>query len=443
MITHLAGKPSERLKTVGNLLYDTERDVWITPPGMGMGTKPSDTLLPSDKYEWVPTVTAQGQTNWQARLKGGSASGRAPNDIIAGGLMVPELDRDWSKWSADDWQKAEIQRRINRAMDAVGPESTLRAEIYQKYGGKWPPQAEQEFRQAKAERIRQGAAAAALGGYDVRLGPQGELIIGRPTQPTTGGAGGVGAATTTQPLQPGESRIAQEAQERERGKLRGRPPGNPDKYAMYIRVEDNINFIKKNYRPEYVGKGFQPFLNTVKAEFDKASKDYEWDKATKSWQLRPGATGIVPGGIAGAVRTFLGTGTPEEIEFRKTVTDTANAILYAQSGAQINEQEYQRLRAALFSLTDEPATFVAGVNNFSRIVDQQITALLEATTEAASDILKKRRERNPSTSALPPPMQGSADRTTLPQANPGEKKRYDAQGRAYVNRNGVVVEVQP
>lgn len=63
----------------------------------------------------------------------------------------------------------------------------------------------------------------------------------------------------------------------------------------------------------------------------------------------------------------------EETTFRTALQDASDQLLRARSGAQINEQEYGRLRAILPKATDEPQVFLAALDRF----EGELRSLLE------------------------------------------------------------------
>lgn len=147
---------------------------------------------------------------------------------------------------------------------------------------------------------------------------------------------------------------------------------------MLKSAERQADQIKALYRPEFVGKGFTAYR-------DRLKKDVETQAAAAAkGQYTPGA-------IAGAIREFVGTAAPGEVEFRRSVNDVADSILRARSGAQINEQEFRRMIAMLFSVFDEPATFVAGLDRFRAEVGRMIDDTLKAPTQSRTQMLRERQ----------------------------------------------------
>lgn len=95
--------------------------------------------------------------------------------------------------------------------------------------------------------------------------------------------------------------------------------------------------------------------------------------------LDPNFLGPVRGtDIAFAARRRIGSaaGSPvsgQEASFRTALRDSADQLLRARSGAQINEQEFQRLQALLPQATDEPQVFAAALDRF----ESELRALLQ------------------------------------------------------------------
>tara|TARA_R110002020_G_scaffold150264_2_gene326851 strand:+ start:1230 stop:2426 length:1197 start_codon:yes stop_codon:yes gene_type:complete len=90
---------------------------------------------------------------------------------------------------------------------------------------------------------------------------------------------------------------------------------------------------------------------------------------------------------------FLGTplGARETI-FRQALKDMADSLLRARSGAQINEQEYQRLRSMLPAATDEPQVFLAGLNRFRKLIVQSLESTRKVAITPKGDLLKPKTE---------------------------------------------------
>ena len=72
--------------------------------------------------------------------------------------------------------------------------------------------------------------------------------------------------------------------------------------------------------------------------------------------------------------TTIGQGVSDkEAKFRSALSDAADMLLRARSGAQINEQEYKRLAGLLPKATDEPQIFEANLSRFENQLRQSLT----------------------------------------------------------------------
>lgn len=144
--------------------------------------------------------------------------------------------------------------------------------------------------------------------------------------------------------------------------------------------------------------------------------------------FQSGWFGPVRGGIVAPFsERFTGNISDEEVQARRLMMDASDMLLRARSGAQINEQEYARLKK-LLPTPDLPENVAkARMDDFERTLRVLVSE-------------RERLQRTPSGE-----LGASTPRTTqppLPRPNPGEKVKYDTQGRSWVNRNGVVMEVQ-
>jgi len=78
---------------------------------------------------------------------------------------------------------------------------------------------------------------------------------------------------------------------------------------------------------------------------------------------------------------FLGTATPEQVKFYAYVNDMQDALLRARSGAQINEQEYSRLKGFLPEVNVPWTTFKARLDRF----DAELTNTIESKKKALKE----------------------------------------------------------
>jgi len=144
-------------------------------------------------------------------------------------------------------------------------------------------------------------------------------------------------------------------------------------------AERQGEIAKSLYRQEFVGKGFQAFGVGVKKEIDKLGD--------------PVGKQIQPGAIAGGLREFFGNISPEEATFRGAVLDFADVILRARSGAQINEQEFARMKRFLFRLFDEPAAFVPRMDRVLLQVSTDINNAIKISTTPAEQLMRERADK--------------------------------------------------
>lgn len=189
-----------------------------------------------------------------------------------------------------------------------------------------------------------------------------------------------------------------------------------NKYSMYNRTLNDIDNMITLYKPEYVGKGMQAFFQDVKTNFDQEMNQLK----TSS---KDGRYGWYGGALTGKLSQWLGTGSPEEIAFRRSVIDATNAVIYAQSGAQINENEFMRNKLAMFDIYDEPATFVPSVIAARQRFQGQLVDLFKAASTPAR-VMKGQTENRP----LPVPQGGKTappmEKPTQPQAPAQGSNRY-------------------
>lgn len=75
--------------------------------------------------------------------------------------------------------------------------------------------------------------------------------------------------------------------------------------------------------------------------------------------------------IGSAIKSPVGE---QETQFRLALTDAGDILLRARSGAQINEQEYGRLKGILPKPTDEPNVFNAALNRF----ENELRSIMQA-----------------------------------------------------------------
>ena len=110
-------------------------------------------------------------------------------------------------------------------------------------------------------------------------------------------------------------------------------------------------------------------------------------------------------GVAGAIERGTGLGTsPKEVSFKRIVNDLSDRLLRARSGAQINEQEFERLTKIVPRLNTSEEVFKAEVRSFIEELDK-IVKIKSSLSEQAG----KRGLRDPSGKPAPkqPVKQGA------------------------------------
>lgn len=76
-------------------------------------------------------------------------------------------------------------------------------------------------------------------------------------------------------------------------------------------------------------------------------------------------TGPIRGRLGTIGEKYTGNISPEEVEFRTTLADLQDSLLRARSGAQINEQEYKRLKRFLPDYIDPSNVFETKLKRFN------------------------------------------------------------------------------
>lgn len=76
----------------------------------------------------------------------------------------------------------------------------------------------------------------------------------------------------------------------------------------------------------------------------------------------------------------------KEVKFRQSLGDAKNQIIYLMSGKQINEAEGRRLIDQMPKSTDEPQTFLAGLDRFEQQVQRAVAAHKQAGTATRSTV---------------------------------------------------------
>jgi len=353
--------------------------------------------LNPQEYQPIPHVSAKGETSFgfqrvprdpavsTSALTNPYGIARAAVGLAPGQLPDPEQAMQIYKIVERHAKQKGISPRaqvFNDVMETTGDirQAEYAAAIFEESlakasgAGRTIGQNTGEALQAKVGAAGQVGQASAEGGIRGKLSPVPvPTVPGQPALPPMPGASAVVASqqqakNITEPLQ-GADR---------------------SKYQMLSAASRQTDYVKNLYRPEFVGKGFAPFVQGVQKEFANQ------EQAAIKGQYTPGA-------LAGAVRQFFGNISQEEATFRKAVLDVSDMILRARSGAQINEQEYRRMKGLLYNLTDEPSVFVAGLNRFSDEVNSMMEDVSKASVRPASSL---------GTGPLSPRPQGPA---TTPQ----------------------------
>lgn len=338
----------------GAYMWDPQRQTFIPAPGVPMG---GARQVNPNQYRGLlkiagwdesrePTAAEYAEAN---RLQTALTEERFRPPV---GVENAFFDA-WTKYNQSPTE--ENLKRLKAAKDAanewlglVGKRSEVAA------SGRTVGEYSGTGAQARLAFARANQIATLQGRYDdnVPLSPQENILFGLPQGSTMGDA-------------------------RAAGLIPSRPPSNEmaQIIGQYRRVWHDMKIIKQLYRPEFVGKGFMNFLGTARAEFAKAH-----DEMMKSGDGRVYGQydGRLFGALSGALMAGLGTASPQEITFRQSVRDAANAYLYATSGKQINEAEYHRLLDSLFRLTDEPQTFVTNVDTAHRRTGELLKNMFEA-----------------------------------------------------------------
>jgi hypothetical protein len=209
---------------------------------------------------------------------------------------------------------------------------------------------------------------------------------------------GPGARATTPPstrslLEGSRQRRAQEAEQQERMKEQVKrqeqpiPAADLQRLVQLKSVERQANFMLDTFNPNFVGKGFG---SAIRDEFNNSVALAQKGK-------------YEPGAIAGWIRTFRGTASDEEVQFRRSLGDMLDQMVRIRTGAQVNQQELASIQAFVASLTDEPSVFRAGVRRLRNEVGSQIIDVLQgATTPAATELRQREQARDASRATRTP-----------------------------------------
>lgn len=163
-------------------------------------------------------------------------------------------------------------------------------------------------------------------------------------------------------------------------------PFKPDKpdFELFEDGEGNQAYLKKGAavprgftRMEKKGGGVT--INMPKAapsgEREKLNKLFEFKSQLDriKEQYNPKYVGRVEG-VVGAGKELTGVGADkDESKFRQVVKDIADTLLRLRSGAQINEQEYKRLSKLVPTLNLPDTVFLARLESLTKAIDHSIT----------------------------------------------------------------------
>jgi hypothetical protein len=214
------------------------------------------------------------------------------------------------------------------------------------------------------------------------------------------GEGGVtpGAGSLSEAITKAKALEVQTTGEKEAATIQAKNANEPpnaaaqNKITMLNSVDRQIGLVEKNFNPAFVGKGFSKLDDALAAQFAKQ------EAATPF-----GSNKYQSGALRGQLREFFGQGTGAEYEFRAALLDASDLLLRARSGAQINEQEYTRLKGTLPNLTDEPDVFVTKMKRFRAEAKAQIKDSLKLGSTSSRDLLKE-LDQPANESGLPPGM---------------------------------------
>jgi hypothetical protein len=201
-----------------------------------------------------------------------------------------------------------------------------------------------------------------------------------------GGVAGTTAAAGSVLEEARSQRVRQterETRARETAQREEQPPQAADRNRLIQlqSIERQGNIVRDTFRPEFVGKGFKAFSGDLKKEYEAQEK-----------AAPPGSNKYASGALPGTLRKYLGKAAPEEVQFRSALLDMSDLLLRARSGAQINEQEYQRLKALLPDLYDEPNTFIPALRRFTTEAGKQLDDTLKLGGSSMKQLQEERAQ---------------------------------------------------
>lgn len=202
------------------------------------------------------------------------------------------------------------------------------------------------------------------------------------------------AGTVTGAIQSAQKQAVATAAAKTAAETRARAENAPmeaadrDKYRFLISIYDQSETLRQTFKPEFVGKGSW-FSDQFRKEFNAQLAKAE-------------ANQYAPGALAGWAREFVGSASPEEANFRRTLVDVADQFLRMRSGAATTDREVERLKGAMMRLWDEPGVFLARLTGFQNATAEQIDTLKSAATKPAGS-LPGRKTRPLNEGAAPKP----------------------------------------
>lgn len=254
----------------------------------------------------------------------------------------------------------EAEQSISRSAEEYGPPGSpahgQAALLLRKARDIPDPMTRQAFLSAIPDMIRQGGRGVAA---PTPAPPSGAAPTGR------GGAGPVTDITSAQREAEAAKvrQIAAETTARERAAalarpLEGAPAEKVEALLALDRTAGSVEAITTNPSfVNFIGKGslFSNAAARYVSDLDKAGAAIKQDLAAGKKDTYDGS---MFGAASGWWRQLRGLASPGEIELRQKVGQLSNQVLYMYSGKQINEAEYERIKATLVNLWDEPQTFV-------------------------------------------------------------------------------------
>lgn len=95
--------------------------------------------------------------------------------------------------------------------------------------------------------------------------------------------------------------------------------------------------------------------------------------------------GPISGRLSGAMTEYVGVDDPSVSDLQTISDDMADMLLRARSGAQINEQEYARLRPLVPNYRTPKSTFKARLANFQKQLAMTLSARMHGGTQPVDD----------------------------------------------------------